>query len=193
MTTGTPPRAALDGEGGLTRVAVGALVLGTAAIAVAYASAFRAGGAPAWAAWCMALGVPVDLVATMMLGASRRGRLPGVVLGAFLLVGAMLAGGFALALALPGDLGAAEPLWLGLPRRAAVVVYGIGLLPVIVLPVVYAWSFDAQTLREEDLAEVVEEGRRRRAAVARQAGRDDAEPARSAPAVSATRVGEVGA
>ena len=148
-------------SGALTRVAVGALALGTLAIAVAYASAFRDGGAPGWAAWAMALGVPLDLVATMILGASRRGRLPASTLAAFALVGVMLAGGFALALALPADLGAAEPLWLGLPRRAAVIVYGVGLLPVIVLPVVYALTFDAQTLTPEDQARVEAAGRAR--------------------------------
>ncbi|GLC27722.1 hypothetical protein [Roseisolibacter agri] len=154
--------------GALTRVAVGALFLGTAAIAVAYASAFRDGGAPRWASWAMALGVPLDLVATMVLGAARRGRVPGSTLAAFALVGVMLAGGFALALALPDDLGAAEPLWLGLPRRAAVIVYGVGLLPVIVLPVVYALTFDAQTLRPEDQARVEAAGRARAAQLQRE-------------------------
>lgn len=151
-------------RGGATRIAVGMVMLGTLMIAAAYASSFRSAGTPAWAAWAMALGVPLDLVATMILGASRRGRVPGVMLAAFALVGVMLAGGFALALWLPGDLGAAEPLWLGLPRRAAVIVYGVGLLPVVVLPVVYALTFDAQTLRPEDLAEVVALGRARKAA-----------------------------
>ena len=148
-------------SGALTRVAVSMLVAGTLSIAAAYASAFREGGAPAWASWAMALGVPVDLVATMILGAARRGRLPASVLAAFALVGVLLAGGFALALALPADLGAAEPLWLGLPRRAAVIVYGVGLLPVIVLPVVYALTFDAQTLRPEDQERVEAAGRAR--------------------------------
>lgn len=163
MTTKSDPAPA---GGALTRLAVGALFLGTLAIAAAYASAFRPGGAPAWAAWAMAIGVPLDLVATMVLGAAQRGRVPAPMLAAFALVGALLIGGFALALALPGDLGAAEPLWLGLPRRAAVIVYGVGLLPVLVLPVVYALTFDAETLRPEDLARVVEAGRARVAAQA---------------------------
>ena len=67
------------------------------------------------------------------------------------------------ALALPADLGAAEPLLLGLPRRAAIVVYGIGLLPVLVLPVAYALTFEAQTLRDEDLERVRAAGAERRA------------------------------
>jgi hypothetical protein len=98
--------------------------------------------------------VPLALVAVMVLGAARAGRLPGTLGIAFALVGVMLAGGFALTLALPAVPGAAEPLVLGLPRRAAVIVYGVGLLPVFVLPAAYALTFDAQTLRDEDLARV---------------------------------------
>ena len=44
------------------------------------------------------------------------------------------------------------PLWLGLPPRAAVVLYVIGFLPVLVLPLAYALTFDALTLSEADLA-----------------------------------------
>jgi hypothetical protein len=185
MTNGEDPA-----RGPMTRVAVGALALGTAAIAAAYASAFLPGGAPGWAAWAMALGVPLDLVATMILGAAQRGRVPTGMLAAFALVGAMLAGGFALALALPGDLGAAEPLWLGLPRRAAVIVYGVGLLPVVVLPVVYALSFDAETLRPEDLARVVEAGRARVAAVQAQERAQSAAGATTPVLTAPPRAGE---
>jgi hypothetical protein len=179
--------------GALTRIAVSALTLATVTIAIAYASAFRADGAPRWASWAMALAVPLALVATMTLGAARRGRLPAGTLAAFALVGVLLAGGFSLALALPDDLGAAEPLWLGLPRRAAVIVYGVGLLPVVVLPVVYALTFDAQTLRPEDQERVEAAGRARTAAA------HDATPAAPAgaapaPALGTTpRVREVGA
>lgn len=140
--------------GGATRIAVALLAVATCAIAVAYASAFAPGGAPTWSAWLLALGVPLALVGTMVLGASRHGRLPLRLALAFALVGLVLAGGFAAALALPADLGAAEPLLLGLPRRAAIVIYGVGVLPVFVLPAAYALTFDEQTLRAEDLARV---------------------------------------
>jgi hypothetical protein len=122
-------------------------------IAVAYASAFRPAGAPGWAPWLLATGVPISLVGVMVLGAARAGRLPTSLALAFALVGLMLAGGFGLALALPAS-GAAEPLVLGLPLRAAIIVYGVGLLPVFVLPAAYALTFDAQTLRAEDLDRV---------------------------------------
>jgi hypothetical protein len=141
----------------------------------------------------MAVGVPLDLVATMVLGAAQRGRAPASMLIAFAVVGVLLAGGFALALALPADLGASEPLWLGLPRRAAVIVYGVGLLPVIVLPVVYAMTFDADTLRPEDLARVVAVGKARLAAedATRAAARVPTAATVIAPTVSSAPVGEV--
>jgi hypothetical protein len=153
-------------RGRATRWAVALLVAATAAIAVAYAGAFSPAGTPAWSAWLMAVGVPLALVGVMTLGAARHGHVPRPLLAAFALVGALLIGGFALALALPADLGAAEPLLLGLPRRAAVVVFGIGLLPVFVLPVAYALTFDAQTLRDEDLERVRAAGAARRDAEA---------------------------
>jgi hypothetical protein len=142
-------------RGGATRVAIVLLVTATIAIAVAYASAFAAGGPPAWAAWLLATAIPLALVGVMVLGAARAGVLPVRLALAFALVGAMLAGGFLLALLLP-DTGAGEPLLLGLPRRAAMIVYGVGLLPVFVLPAAYAATFEAQTLREEDLERVRE-------------------------------------
>jgi hypothetical protein len=153
-------------RGAHTRVAVIALAVATVAIGVAYASALLggSGGPPRWAPWLLALGVPTALVSVMTLGAARHGRVPGVLLAAFVLVGVTLAAGFALALALPAAAGTAgEPLLLGLPRRAAIVVYGIGLLPVLVLPVAYALTFEAQTLRDEDLARVMAAGDERRA------------------------------
>jgi fatty acid desaturase len=143
--------------GGHARAAVLVLAGATALVAVAYASAFGAGGAPRWAGWLLAVAVPAALAATMVLGAARRGRVSGQLLAAFVGVAVLLAAAFALALGLPAGAGGGalgEPLLLGLPRRAAVVVYGVGLLPVFVLPVVYALTFDAQTLRAEDLERV---------------------------------------
>lgn len=153
-TTAEAPYAAAPARaprGPATRIAVAFLVTATVMIAAAYASAFRDAGAPRWAPWLLATGVPLALVGVMVLGAARSGHLPRSLALAFGVVGLMLAGGFALALALPADLGATEPLVLGLPRRAAIIVYGVGLLPVFVLPAAYALTFDAQTLRAEDL------------------------------------------
>lgn len=185
MTTPhAPPRAAATSP--IVRAALGGLVTATLAIAAAYGAALLPGDTPTWAAWPMALGVPLALVSTVVLGAARGGHVPRRLLAPFALVGVLLATGFALALALPDNLGAAEPLLLGLPRRAAIVVYGIGLLPIIVLPIAYALTFDAQTLRPEDLERVRAAGRAARAAAeppiaaataARVAGAPPLEPA----------------
>lgn len=136
------------------RSALAALVLSVVAIAVSYGAAFLPGGAPPWAPWPMALGMPAALVAVMVLGASRGGRGIGRLAYPFAFVGGLLALGFALALALPADEGPASPLYGGLPLRAAIVLYGIGLLPIVVLPVAYALTFEEQTLNAADVERV---------------------------------------
>ena len=81
----------------------------------------------------------------------------------FAFVVAVLAIGFCAALAIPATEGPVSKLWLGLPARAAIVIYGIGLLPIIVLPVAYALTFDTQTLNAEDVARVRELARENKA------------------------------
>ncbi|HEX2781912.1 MAG TPA: hypothetical protein VHM30_20560 [Gemmatimonadaceae bacterium] len=146
------------------RVALAALVVSTLAIGGAYASAFMAGGVPRWAGPLFAAGVTGALVATLALGAMRRDRGLGKLAWPFVIVTLLLGAGFAAVFALPGELGAAEPLLLGLPRRAAIVLYGIGLLPTLVLPVAYALTFEEQTLRPEDLERVLATARAARSA-----------------------------
>lgn len=136
------------------RAARATLVASIAAIAVAYGSAFTPGGAPAWAPWLLAVGVPATLVAVMILGAARGHSGIGRLKIPFAFVFIVLASGFCLALALPGNEGPASQLWLGLPARAAFVIYGIGLLPILVLPVAYALTFDSQTLGASDIEKV---------------------------------------
>ena len=135
----------------LARLALPGFVLAIIAIAVAYGSAFLPGGAPAWAPWAMALGTALSMASVMALGASRHGRPLGALGWVFAATFLLVAGGFSLALGLPADI-ASEPIWLGLPRRAAILVYGIGLLPVFLLPIAYALTFDRMTLSEADLS-----------------------------------------
>jgi hypothetical protein len=66
----------------------------------------------------------------------------------------LLTAGFCLPLALPATEAKGATLLLGLPVRAAIVIYGIGLLPIFILPVVYATTFETQTLSDEDIAKV---------------------------------------
>ena len=132
----------------------GALMISIGAIAAAYAAAFLPDGTPAWAPWLLALGIPGALGAIMILGATRGRKGIGALKLPFIFVFVVLAAGFCLALGLPANEAAGAPLLLGLPIRASIVIYGIGLLPIVVLPVAYAITFDTQTLTEADVQQV---------------------------------------
>lgn len=135
------------------RWALRALVLGVVGIAMAYATAFFPPVVSQFGPWLMAVVMPATMIATMVLGAIRRGRGLGALAWPFVLVLLLVIGGFAVALALPPDV-ADGPLWFGLPPRAAVILYGVGLLPLFLLPVAYALTFDAVTLTDDDIARV---------------------------------------
>lgn len=146
------------------RVSLGALIVGILAIAVGYLVALLPGETPAWAPWLLALGIPVAIGAIMILGAARGRTGIGALKYPFAFVVAVLAIGFCAALALPATESPLSRLWLGLPARAAIVIYGIGLLPIVVLPVAYALTFKTQTLTAEDVERVRELARERREA-----------------------------
>ncbi|HEX8691351.1 MAG TPA: hypothetical protein VF746_02825 [Longimicrobium sp.] len=147
------------------RSALLALLAGTLAIAAAYGSAFLPGDPPEWSPWAMGIGTAVVMVASMALGAARRGGGIGRLKLPFAFTFLVLAGGFCAVLALPPEAPGA-PLFLGLPLRAAIVLLGIGLLPLLVLPVAYALTFDEMTLSEEDLERVRRAARELRPAAA---------------------------
>lgn len=144
------------------RSALVTLFIGISAIGIGYAAAFSRGGTPVWAPWLLALGIPVALGGIMILGAARGKRGIGQLKFPFFFVIAVLAIGFCAALALPATESPLSKLWLGLPARAAVVIYGIGLLPIVVLPVAYALTFETQTLNAEDVERVRALGRENR-------------------------------
>ena len=145
------------------RAALAALIVGILAIAAGYAAAFLPGGPPSWAPWLLALGIPIALGAIMILGAARGQRGIGQLKYPFAFVVMILAIGFCAALALPATESPLSKLWLGLPARAAIVIYGIGLLPIIILPVAYALTFETQTLNADDVARVRELARENQA------------------------------
>ena len=136
-----------------------ALLVGILAIASGYAAAFARNGTPSWAPWLLAFGIPVALGAIMILGAARGSRGVGPLKFPFLFVVAILAVGFCAALALPATESPLSRLWLGLPARAAVIIYAVGLLPIVVLPIAYALTFETQTLSAKDVERVRELGR----------------------------------
>jgi len=159
-------------RGDKTRTAaLAALCAAIVAIAIGYGAAFRQSGTPVWAPWLLALGIPISLGAIMILGAARGRKGIGPLKLPFLFVVAVLAIGFCAALALPATESLLSKLWLGLPVRAAVVIYGIGLLPIVVLPVAYALTFETQTLSAEDVERVRAMGQenRERASLAKAA------------------------
>lgn len=155
-------------------LAIGALVAALLLIAVAYAAALVTGAAPTWAAWCYMVGTITAMLATTVLGAARIGggvgRLALPFAGVFLLLLAC----FGAVLVMPPASGADAPLLLGLPRRAAIVLYGVGVLPLFLLPFAYAMTFDSMTLREEDLERVRAARREREAATPPHGARRDA-------------------
>lgn len=135
-------------------MAAGALFLCLIAIGAAYGAAIVSDGAALWSAWVMAVATSVAMIATMALGAARTGQPYGglkrlvIPFAAVLLI---MLGAFAAALLLPA---AGEPLLLGLPRRAAIVLYGVGILPALILPIAYALTFDELTLTKDDIERV---------------------------------------
>jgi len=136
------------------RAGMAPVLLGTSAVAVAYASAFLPGGAPGWGAWAMVLGIASLSVGLMMLGASRQGRPLGVLVWPLAFTFVALVGCFGVALALPATEVAGARLWGGLPARTALILYGIGALPALVLPLVYARTFRTMTLDSADIERI---------------------------------------
>lgn len=142
----------------------GALVvitLSTAALGTAYATAFTAGGPATWAPGVFIVGIASLLVAFMVLGAATPGRKLGILPFVFAAIWLVIAGAFLLVFRLPAESPEAL-LFAGLPLRAAIVIYGVGLLPAFILPVAYAMTFDAVTLRPDDLERVQKIGATRK-------------------------------
>jgi hypothetical protein len=123
-----------------TSIGVGLLALGAVVIGAAYAATIGAGGAQAWAPWFVALGCSTCAVGLFVVGAASRGPVQPLI--GWLLVALFLVifGAFGAALSMRVPDGATERIVLGLPLRLAIVFYGIGLLPLVVLPVTFAMT-----------------------------------------------------
>lgn len=138
----------------MKRAALGVLALSVIAIGVAYGGVMLTGRASAWNAWVMAMATPFAMIATMTLGAARADKPAGglrKLILPFAVVLLIMLGAFAAALSLPAE---GESFFLGLPLRAAIVLYGIGVVPVFILPLAYALTFDEITLTEDDIERV---------------------------------------
>lgn len=130
------------------------LLVSLALIASAYLGSFSPNGTPVWAPWLLAVGTNGLIMTLMALGATRRDTLPPSLVRTFVGLFVLCAGCFLVALWLPAREGVGGPLLLGLPLRTAIVLYGVGVLPIAVLPFAYALTFDDFTLRDEDLERV---------------------------------------
>jgi hypothetical protein len=137
----------------IRKLALATIVVSAACIAIAYATAFGPPAVSRAGPWLMAMALPVLMVSIMTLGAVRPGARLGKLAVPFLVVLVLVLGGFLLALSMPPDV-AGDSLWLGLPKRAAVIVYGVGIVPLFILPLAYALTFDATTLTQADIDRV---------------------------------------
>jgi hypothetical protein len=132
-------------------VALAAVVISAVAILLGYLTVLI-GASATVAAWMLALGSTTMMVGLMALGAARQGMRFRDVAFPVVFTFLVVAGSLALALLLPATEGPGSRLLLGLPVRAAIVIYGVGILPMFVLPFYYARTFERLTLAEGDVA-----------------------------------------
>lgn len=119
-------------------IRISLVILGSLLIAAAYLL-----GSPG----LLVAGVSVLLPSLLWLALRRHG------LGLAILLAIILAIGLGGALLL-GPESPNTSLVLGLPRRAALLVYGIGLLPGLIFGILFALGFDRLVISSERLAEL---------------------------------------
>lgn len=129
------------------------LVASCGLVAISYLATLL-GASAEWAPWTLAIGANGVTMSLMALGAVRRDSLPRSLMWVFAGLFVLCTGCFLAALALPAAEGANGPLLLGLPLRTAIVLYGVGVVPIFILPFAYALTFDACTLSDADLERV---------------------------------------
>ena len=113
--------------------------------------------------WLAIVGISTSLSGTLVIGATRNGRLsrPAILAALVLLLVPLSA--FSAAVLLPVE-SPTDPLVLGLPRRAALVLLGIGVLPLFILPFAYASDTNNAPLDAQALTELRAEAERLRGA-----------------------------
>ena len=137
----------------MKRTLIRLLVTSCCLVALSYATAF-AGAGGRWAPWTLAIGANGVIMSLMAIGAVRHDTLPRSLVWTFTGLFALCAGAFLTALALPAAEGAGGALLFGLPLRTAIVLYGVGVVPILILPFAYALTFESSTLSEGDLERV---------------------------------------
>ena len=137
----------------MKRTLIRLLLVSCALIALSYAAVF-VGVDAGWAPWTLAIGANGVIMTLMAIGAVRRDTLPRSLVWTFAGLFVLCAGAFLTALALPAAEGARGALLLGLPLRTAIVLYGVGVVPILILPFAYALTFESSTLSDGDLERV---------------------------------------
>ena len=124
---------------------------GTLLLALGYGFALLPGEPPGWAPYALAWGTGGLLAGLLTLGAARAEGVATPVALLFAGIGLWVAVGLSILLAAPGIDAADAPLFLGLPRRAAFLLLGVGVAPGLVVPVAYGLLFDRHTLGPDDM------------------------------------------
>ena len=145
-------------ESRVARGAVGGIFVGALAILVAYASAWF--GIPTWGAWSMIVGSALCMSGATAMGAANSHVRPARVAIAASFLFVVIVVGFGAPFFWP-VVSPETPLMFGLPLPVAIELFGVGLLPIMVLPILFAVEFKADGLDDVALAEL----RRRCAAV----------------------------
>jgi hypothetical protein len=138
----------------MKRILIRLLVASCCLVALAYVAVFVSGAGVTWAPWALAVGANGVIMSLMAIGAVRHDTLPRSLVWTFVGLFVLCAGAFLTALALPAAEGANGTLLLGLPLRTAIVLYGVGVVPIFILPFAYALTFESSTLSEDDLDRV---------------------------------------
>ena len=138
----------------MKRLLIRLLAASCGLVAIAYAAMFVSATPPSWAPIALAIGANGVIMTLMAIGAVRHDTMPRSLVWTFVGLFVLCAGAFVVALLMPAQEGVGGPLFLGLPLRSAIVLYGVGVLPIAILPFAYALTFDSSTLSEDDLVRV---------------------------------------
>ena len=138
----------------MKRLLIRLLAASCGLVAIAYAAMFVSATPPSWEPISLAIGANGVIMTLMAIGAVRHDTMPRSLVWTFVGLFVLCAGAFVVALLMPAQEGAGGPLLLGLPLRSAIVLYGVGVLPIAILPFAYALTFESSTLSEDDLVRV---------------------------------------
>ena len=138
----------------MKRLLIRLLAASCGLVAVAYAAMFASASQTSWAPVVLAIGANGVIMTLMAIGAVRHDTMPRSLVWTFIGLFVLCAGAFVVALLMPVQEGTGGVLLLGLPLRTAIVLYGVGIVPIAILPLAYALTFESSTLSEGDLERV---------------------------------------